>query len=94
MLRTPVPAGPGRTIDLLSGRVVGGSSAVNGAYFVRPTRADLDGWAARGNDLWAHDRVLPALCRLESDAELGDAPGHGDVGPGPGHPPLPIRPTR
>lgn len=73
----------GRTAELLSGRVVGGSGAVNGAYFVRPTRADLDGWAAEGNDTWAHERVLPAFRRLESDAEFGVNPLHGGTGPMP-----------
>ena len=84
VLRTPVPAGPGRTLDLLSGRVVGGSTAVNGAYFVRPTRVDLDGSASRGNDLWAHDaccHAVPAGVRRRV-RRRGSRPR----GPGPGHP--------
>lgn len=82
--RTPHAVGrSGRTVDLLAGRILGGSSAVNGAYFVRPTRADLDGWAALGNDQWSHDRVLPSMRRLESDRELGDGALHGRTGPVP-----------
>jgi predicted dehydrogenase (TIGR03970 family) len=74
------------------GRVVGGSSAVNGGYFVRGTRGDFDGWAAVGNDLWSYEQVLPAFGRLEDDRDFGDRPGHGTGGPVPvsrptaGHP--------
>jgi predicted dehydrogenase (TIGR03970 family) len=83
---------PGRTAPVPRGRVVGGSSALNAGSFVRGTRADFDGWAAAGNDLWSHDAVLPVFCRLEADADLGDRPGHGAAGPVPverprdGHP--------
>lgn len=72
-----------RTVPLLAGRLVGGSSAVNGAYFVRATRADLDGWAAAGLDRWSHEHLLAAHRRLETDREFGAEPGHGDRGPVP-----------
>ncbi|NEK59740.1 mycofactocin system GMC family oxidoreductase MftG [Geodermatophilus sabuli] len=80
------------TFPVPRGRVAGGSSALNGGYFVRGTRADLDGWAADGNDLWGYDSVLPAFVRLEADAQYGARPGHGSAGPVPvtrrpgGHP--------
>ncbi|MGY5884409.1 mycofactocin dehydrogenase MftG [Modestobacter lacusdianchii] len=70
-LRWPVPRG----------RVLGGSSALNGTYFMRATRADLDGWAAEGNDLWSADALLPAFRRCEADADFGHLPGHGAAGP-------------
>jgi predicted dehydrogenase (TIGR03970 family) len=73
----------GRTAPLLGGRLVGGSSAVNGAYFVRATRRDLDGWAGLGLDRWGHEQLLPAFRRIETDLDLGEAPGHGDEGPVP-----------
>jgi predicted dehydrogenase (TIGR03970 family) len=66
---------------VVRGRVVGGSSALNGTYFIRGTRADFDGWAADGNDLWSADAVLPAFRRAEADADFGDRPGHGADGP-------------
>ncbi|SFO16732.1 dehydrogenase, Rv0697 family [Geodermatophilus obscurus] len=72
---------PGRTAPLPRGRVVGGSSAVNGGYFVRATPADHAGWAAAGNDLWSLTATLPAWCRLEDDRQYGDRPGHGAGGP-------------
>ena len=68
---------------VVRGRVLGGSSAVNGGYFVRGTPADFDGWAAAGNDLWSAAAVLPAFCRSETDADFGDRPGHGADGPMP-----------
>jgi choline dehydrogenase len=82
----------GRTVPVPRGRVVGGSSALNAGSFIRGTRADLDGWAAAGNDRWSYDAVLPAFCRLEADADFGAEPGHGSDGPMPvsrpraGHP--------
>ena len=71
------------TFPVPRGRVVGGSSALNGAYFVRGARADFDGWAALGNDLWSYEQVLPAFVRLEADREFGDRAGHGAGGPVP-----------
>jgi predicted dehydrogenase (TIGR03970 family) len=71
------------TFPVPRGRVAGGSSALNGGYFIRGTRSDLDGWAAAGNDLWSYDAVLPSFVRLEADREYGDRPGHGADGPVP-----------
>ena len=93
-LRAAVPGHPanwdlpgllagGRTIRVPRGRVVGGSSAVNAGYFIRPTPADAAGWAAAGNDLWSWERLLPALRRLESDRDFGGRPEHGAHGPVP-----------
>ena len=65
------------------GRVVGGSSALNAAVFLRATPADFDGWAATGNDLWSYERVLPTLRRLEDDRDFGADPVHGADGPVP-----------
>ena len=93
-LRAAVPGHPanwdlpglladGRTIRVPRGRVVGGSSAVNAGYFIRPTPDDAAGWAAAGNDLWSWERLLPALRRLENDRDFGDRPAHGAEGPVP-----------
>ena len=73
----------GRTAPVPRGRVVGGSSALNAGSFLRATRADLDGWAGLGNDLWSYDRVLPAFRRSETDRDFGDRPHHGASGPVP-----------
>jgi predicted dehydrogenase (TIGR03970 family) len=69
------------TVDVPRGRVVGGSSALNAGSFIRGTRADFEGWAAAGNDLWSYERVLPAFRRLEADRDFGDQPHHGADGP-------------
>ncbi|WP_375476480.1 mycofactocin system GMC family oxidoreductase MftG [uncultured Jatrophihabitans sp.] len=63
------------------GRVLGGSSTVNGGYFVRATRADFAAWSADGRDAWSHDSVLPLLCALEHDLDYGRTALHGDAGP-------------
>jgi choline dehydrogenase-like flavoprotein len=78
---------------VVRGRGAGGSSAINGTYFIRGTRADFDGWAADGNDLWSYDQVLPAFRRSEADADFGDLPGHGADGPVPVTRPVPDHPV-
>src|SRR5262245_50075665 len=57
----------GRRIPFPRGKVVGGSSAVNGAVALRGVPADYDEWAALGNPEWAWEQVLPYFKRLESD---------------------------
>ncbi len=83
--RTPLrPSEPDPTdgvvgCELLSGRLVGGSSAVNGAYFVRATDADLARWSHVGLS-WAPARWLDAYRAVESDRDMG-GPRHGSGGP-------------
>ena len=62
------------------GRVTGGSSAINGQVFLRGMPEDYDGWAARGNDQWTYEKVLPFFRQLETDTDFsGDF--HGTEGP-------------
>ncbi|MFF0081860.1 mycofactocin system GMC family oxidoreductase MftG [Streptomyces canus] len=72
---------PQRPWQVPRGRVLGGSTTVNGGYFVRARREDFDRWAAAGNPAWAYDRVLPLLRALETDLDLGPSAVHGDRGP-------------
>jgi len=65
------------------GRLAGGSSSINGTYFVRGTRSDFDRWAALGNPEWSYDKVLPSFVALESDTDFPDSPLHGASGPVP-----------
>ncbi|KAA0018388.1 mycofactocin dehydrogenase MftG [Antrihabitans cavernicola] len=58
------------------GRVLGGSSAVNGGYFVRGTAADFDGWGGA----WSYDKVLPYFRKSEHDLDF-DGEYHGGAGP-------------
>lgn len=74
----PDDAGPGT--KLRRGRLLGGTSWLT-RFAVRGAAADFDAWAARGNPGWSFADVLPAFRRLESDAEFGADPWHGDGGP-------------
>ncbi|WP_067814516.1 GMC family oxidoreductase [Nocardia inohanensis] len=62
----PQPHAAGRTIPMTRGKVLGGSSSVNGMLFVRGNRANFDSWAAAGNTGWSYREVLPAYKRLEN----------------------------
>jgi len=62
------------------GKVTGGSSAVNAQIFIRGIPEDFDDWAARGNDQWSFERLLPYLRAIENDAEHHDD-FHGTDGP-------------
>lgn len=79
----PVELAEGRDWTVSRGRVLGGSTATNGAYFVRPRRGDLDRWSAHGDDLWSWQKVLPLLRDLERDLDLGASSVHGGSGPVP-----------
>lgn len=70
-----------RSTSVPRGRVMGGSSTVNGGVFVRATPADFDGWAALGNDEWSFAKVLPFLKRLEDDRDFPGGEYHGTGGP-------------
>ena len=69
-----------RTIPLTRGKVVGGSSSVNGMIFVRGNRQNFDDWAADGCTGWSYADVLPAFKRLE-DWEDGASDLRGADGP-------------
>jgi choline dehydrogenase-like flavoprotein len=62
------------------GRILGGSSATNGGYFIRPTRADLDEWEAAGSALWGYNSALLSLQEMERDLTYGATSLHGDSG--------------
>ncbi|MEV7422015.1 MULTISPECIES: mycofactocin dehydrogenase MftG [unclassified Streptomyces] len=88
----PVQLTPDHPYTVPRGRYLGGSTTVNGGYFVRARRADFDRWAAAGNPAWAYERVLPFLRMLETDLDHGASHLHGGGGPvlvrrgGLGHP--------
>ena len=69
-----------RAISFPRGRVVGGSSSINGMVYVRGHAADFDAWAAEGNPGWSYADVLPLFKRSEGHATRGD-PFHGREGP-------------
>lgn len=62
------------------GKVVGGSSAVNGAVALRGLPRDFDEWVKLGNPDWSWEHVLPYYKRLEDDRDFADDQ-HGQGGP-------------
>ncbi len=69
-----------RVIPMTRGKLVGGSSSINGMLFVRGNRQNFDDWAADGCPGWSYDDVLPAFKRLE-DWEDGETEERGAGGP-------------
>ncbi len=61
----PQPGIDERVIPYTRGKVLGGSSSINGMVFVRGHRSNFDGWAEDGCPGWAFDDVLPAFRKLE-----------------------------
>ncbi len=64
------------------GKVLGGSSAINGQTFIRGAPEDFDTWASWGNDGWSYLDCLPYFRKLENDADFHDD-FHGTDGPVP-----------
>lgn len=64
-LAEPDPSRGGRVDLWPAGRVLGGSSSINGMLFVRGAAEDFDGWAAAGNAGWSHADLLPLFRRME-----------------------------
>ncbi len=69
-----------RKMPVPRGKVVGGSSSINGMVYVRGNRANFDSWAAEGNTGWSADEVNEAYKRME-DFEGGANEYRGAGGP-------------
>ena len=75
----PDPGLNGRAIDWPRGKVLGGSSSLNGLLYVRGQRQDYDRWAQMGNRGWSWEEVLPLFKRSENQ-ERGADEFHGTDG--------------
>ncbi|WP_116212960.1 GMC family oxidoreductase [Streptomyces olivoreticuli] len=70
----------GHSVDAFRGKVLGGSSAVNGSVAVRALPSDFARWAERGLKGWSYEELLPAFKALEATAAGADEL-HGRTGP-------------
>ena len=70
----------GRALIYPRGKVLGGSSSINGMIYMRGQAADYERWAdVTGDDSWRWDRVLPLFMKSE-DYHGGNGPAHGAGG--------------
>ena len=76
----PVPGMDGRRLLWPRGKVIGGSSTINGMVYVRGLPIDFDGWAQHGLPAWSAARVQPYFLRSER-YEPGPSAAHGGDGP-------------
>ncbi len=76
----PVEALGGRTSYQPRGKMLGGTSSLNGMVYMRGTPADYDGWRQRGCEGWDYQSVLPYFRKAE-DQERGENEFHGVGGP-------------
>ncbi len=76
----PEPHLGGRSLHCPRGKVIGGSSSINGMVYVRGHALDFERWAEEGAAGWSYGDVLPYFRRAETRAEGGDA-YRGDSGP-------------
>jgi choline dehydrogenase len=76
----PQPGCHGRNVVAPRGRVLGGSSSINGLIYIRGQTQDFDQWRQLGNVGWSAEEVLPYF-RLSEDNERGADEWHGAGGP-------------
>jgi choline dehydrogenase len=76
----PEPGLDGRTVFQPRGKVLGGSSSINGLLYVRGQHEDYDRWRQHGNSGWGYDDVLPYFKKAEDQQRGADA-FHGTGGP-------------
>ncbi|MDB5400058.1 MAG: choline dehydrogenase [Rhodopila sp.] len=76
----PVPEMHNRRISWPRGKVLGGSSSINGLIYIRGQRQDFDLWRQLGNGGWSYDDVLPYFRKAEHQ-ERGADDYHGQGGP-------------
>lgn len=76
----PDPGLNDRQLKWPRGKVLGGSSSLNGLLYIRGQHQDYDDWAATGNMGWSYSDVLPYFKKSE-DQERGEDDFHGVGGP-------------
>jgi choline dehydrogenase len=76
----PEPELKNRQVIQPRGKVLGGSSSINGLLYIRGQREDFDHWRQLGNTGWSFDDVLPYF-RKSEDQQRGGDDLHGEGGP-------------
>ncbi|MCW8088177.1 GMC family oxidoreductase [Sabulicella glaciei] len=76
----PEPELNNRTVFCARGKVLGGSSSINGMIYIRGHPRDFDDWRQRGCTGWSYDEILPFFRKAER-SERGADEFHGDDGP-------------
>ncbi len=76
----PAPTMDGRVDFWPRGKVLGGSSSINGMVYIRGQREDFDDWARQGNFGWGYDDVLPFF-KMSEDNDAGADAFRGAGGP-------------
>jgi choline dehydrogenase len=76
----PEPGLDGRQVFQPRGKVLGGSSSINGLVYIRGQHADYDRWRQLGNVGWSFEDMLPYFKRAENQAR-GESEYHGVGGP-------------
>lgn len=77
----PQPGLDGRQINLPRGRVLGGSSSINGMVYFRGNPLDFDEWEQLGATGWSYAEVLPYFKKGEANTTFDDPDYHGTNGP-------------
>ena len=79
-MSAPQQAAGGRRYPIPRGKMLGGTSSLNGMVYPRGQAADFDGWAALGNPGWSYREVLPYFMKSEDNLDFHDA-WHAQSGP-------------
>jgi choline dehydrogenase-like flavoprotein len=82
----PVAALNGRKLSWFQGRILGGSSSINGMLYLPGHSFEYDQWAQLGCHGWSFDQVLPYFKKAETNTR-GANEWHGDSGP------IPVKPS-
>ncbi|XP_051160278.1 glucose dehydrogenase [FAD, quinone]-like [Leptopilina boulardi] len=69
--------------NYISGKVMGGTSSINGMLYVRGNKEDFDNWAKMGNPGWRYEEVLPYFIKSEDNRDkdiVRENPGYHGIG--------------
>jgi choline dehydrogenase len=77
----PEPGTANRVIPVPRGKLLGGSSSINGLVWVRGQPLDYDTWAQMGNRGWSWQSVAPLFTRMENFTDGDGSNGRGTGGP-------------